>query len=200
MSGIIAKERITAYRKFDPYQKFVSPEKIEQVVSDHFGYSIEEIGCKSRKTKICYCRHMMMYFLTNFTRLPLTYIGEKYGGRDHTTVISAKDKIKDMIETDDVVFYEVKAITEKLFDMDVKINSEENLVSVAAQAIHILNNLNNANKQWDDNPGFSARQNLRRWRQISEDFLKAISDREYSNNKVSLKIELTYDTSIQKEA
>lgn len=71
---------------------------IKQVVAKEFNIKIDDLSSKARPKNIAYPRQIAMYLSRELTDLSLPKIGEEFGGRDHTTVMHACDKIKDDIE------------------------------------------------------------------------------------------------------
>ncbi|MCC8059965.1 MAG: chromosomal replication initiator protein DnaA [Clostridiales bacterium] len=71
----------------------VTPEKIIQVVSDHFNLTPLDILSQKRTKEIVYPRQIAMYLCRHMTNVPLQEIGRVLGGRDHTTIIHGIDKI-----------------------------------------------------------------------------------------------------------
>ena len=71
---------------------------IKQVVAKEFNIKIDDLSSKARPKNIAYPRQIAMYIARELTDLSLPKIGEEFGGRDHTTVMHACDKIKDDIE------------------------------------------------------------------------------------------------------
>ena len=55
-----------------------------------------------------------MYLSRKLTDMSLPKIGEEFGGRDHTTVIHAYEKISENLKTDDTLQHTVNNITKKL--------------------------------------------------------------------------------------
>jgi chromosomal replication initiator protein len=60
----------------------------------YFGFTIEEICGPSRNHALVQARHIAMYLCRELTDLSLPNIGREFGGRDHTTVLAAYNKIK----------------------------------------------------------------------------------------------------------
>jgi len=82
--------------------KKITVELIKEVVSKEFNLKVEDFNSKKRTRSIAYPRQIAMYLTRELTDLSLPKIGENFGGRDHTTVIHAYDKIKeDMKENED---------------------------------------------------------------------------------------------------
>ena len=75
--------------------------RIKEKVSSVFGVKMEDFNSKKRTRSISYPRQIAMYLSRELTDLSLPKIGEEFGGRDHTTVIHAHDKITKDIETNE---------------------------------------------------------------------------------------------------
>ena len=72
----------------------ITPDLILQATSDMFGFTIEEIKGKSRQRPLVTARQIAMYVFRDSTDLSYPAIAREFGGRDHTTVIHAVEKIK----------------------------------------------------------------------------------------------------------
>ncbi len=73
---------------------------IKDAVSQFYNIKSEDFNSKRRTRSIAYPRQIAMYLARTMTDLSLPKIGEEFGGRDHTTVIHAHDKILSDIEKD----------------------------------------------------------------------------------------------------
>ena len=78
----------------------ISVNKIKEKVSTVFGIKMDDFNSKKRTKAIAYPRQIAMYLSRELTDLSLPKIGNEFGGRDHTTVIHAHDKISKDIEKD----------------------------------------------------------------------------------------------------
>ena len=74
-------------------KKPVTIDKIQDIVSDFYKIKLEDFMAKKRTRQIAYPRQIAMYLCRELTSASLPRIGELFGGRDHTTVIHAHDKI-----------------------------------------------------------------------------------------------------------
>jgi len=97
----------------DPEQDLALANKIKAVVCGYFEISTGEIEACLRKREITFPRHCAMYFTERLTGLSLKSIGSLYGGRDHSTVIYARDLLNDLLDTDKEVRRKIAEI-EKL--------------------------------------------------------------------------------------
>ncbi|WP_077369288.1 chromosomal replication initiator protein DnaA [Anaerosalibacter sp. Marseille-P3206] len=78
----------------------ITVDLIKEVVSKNFNIKMEDFNSKKRTRAIAYPRQVAMYLCRELTDLSLPKIGDEFGGRDHTTVIHACDKIAIDIEDD----------------------------------------------------------------------------------------------------
>ncbi|NLY32341.1 MAG: chromosomal replication initiator protein DnaA [Firmicutes bacterium] len=97
-----------------PDEEPISIAKIQRVVADYFNLSIEDMKAKKRTNAVAHPRQIAMYLCRELTDLSLPKIGEEFGGRDHTTVMNAQDKIRSSIETNPSVAHQVEAIKKLL--------------------------------------------------------------------------------------
>lgn len=74
----------------------VTPNSVLEIVSEEMGIDLEELRGNSRKREISTARQICMYLLRSHTDLSLPKIGGILGGKDHTTVLYAIDKISEL--------------------------------------------------------------------------------------------------------
>ena len=99
----------------DNTQMLVIPiEKIQDAVGAFYGVSVKEMKGSRRVQNIVLARQVAMYLSREMTDNSLPRIGKEFGGKDHTTVIHAYEKIKSMVETDDNLRLEIQSIKKKL--------------------------------------------------------------------------------------
>jgi len=75
--------------------KQISIELIQQAIADHYHLKMDDFKAKKRTRAIAYPRQIAMYLARELTDASLPKIGEEFGGRDHTTVLHAHDKISE---------------------------------------------------------------------------------------------------------
>lgn len=85
----------------------ITPERILAATSELFGFPIEEIRGKSRRRPLVTARQTSMYVFRQLTELSYPAIAREFGGRDHTTVIHAVDKIEALMKERRQVFDQV---------------------------------------------------------------------------------------------
>lgn len=110
----VAAEAIRA-RKNEALQITVIPiEKIQTEVGKFYNVSVNEMKGSRRVQNIVLARQVAMYLAREITDNSLPRIGREFGGKDHTTVMHAYEKIKGMIEIDDNLRLEIQTIKKKL--------------------------------------------------------------------------------------
>ncbi|MCQ3944340.1 MAG: chromosomal replication initiator protein DnaA, partial [bacterium] len=77
----------------------VRPQAVINKTAQYFSYKVAELTGSSRKAPLTAARHTAMYLLYEELSLPYVQIGELFGGRDHTTVIHAVEKIKEELKS-----------------------------------------------------------------------------------------------------
>lgn len=103
-----------ALADFLPQRSDISAGEVLAVVSKYFGISTERILGRDRSKDVALPRQVAMYLMREQGGISLPKIGEELGGRDHTTVMYACDKVADMIERDDRVRRQVLQLREQL--------------------------------------------------------------------------------------
>ncbi|MGM0420032.1 MAG: chromosomal replication initiator protein DnaA [Bacillota bacterium] len=96
--------------------KEITISHIKKIVADYYNLNLEKIDSKKRTQNIVFPRQIAMYLSRELTDASLPMIGDSFGGRDHTTVMHAHNKISEKYE-EEVNF---KKTIDKLIE---KINS-----------------------------------------------------------------------------
>jgi chromosomal replication initiator protein len=92
----------------------ITIEQIQAAVCEAFRVSLAELKGDKRSQDIVYPRQVAMYLARELTDLSLPKIGAKFGGRDHSTVIHAKDKISKLLVEDREAFNLVQDLTARI--------------------------------------------------------------------------------------
>jgi chromosomal replication initiator protein len=87
---------------------------IQEVVGEKYNIRLEDFAAKKRTRSIAFPRQIAMYLSRELTDFSLPKIGEEFGGRDHTTVIHAHEKISKLLEDDTNLNRELEEIKEEL--------------------------------------------------------------------------------------
>jgi len=78
----------------------ISPNKIIKSVADYYNLDKQQISGKTRTKNVSNARHISIYLCRKLLDLPYTKIGEYFGGRDHSTIMSAYTKVEGQIKKD----------------------------------------------------------------------------------------------------
>ena len=76
-----------------PTPRQITIESIQEAVASYFSVTVTDLISKRRTRQIAFPRQIAMYLSRELTELSLPMIGDTFGGRDHTTVLHAYDKI-----------------------------------------------------------------------------------------------------------
>jgi len=98
-----------------PQRSDVDPSKIIELVAKEWQTTVEALLGRDRSHKIAQPRQVAMYLLRKETDASLPQIGETLGGRDHTTVMYAIDKIANEIETKTDLRKRVVSVKQQLY-------------------------------------------------------------------------------------
>jgi len=113
--GIKEAKGILATYLNNPYKKASHPVILKNV-ADFYNISLNDLLKRSRKKEIVRPRQIAMFLLREETKLSFPEIGQKLGGRDHSTVIHAYEKIKREDSTDEVLKQELVLIRERVYN------------------------------------------------------------------------------------
>jgi chromosomal replication initiator protein len=94
--------------------KHVTIDSIQDIVSSYFNLRVEDLKSQRRTRNVAYPRQIAMYLSRKLTDMSLPKIGEEFGGRDHTTVIHAYEKISGNLKTDDSLQHTINELTKKV--------------------------------------------------------------------------------------
>ena len=89
-------------------REVMTTDTILDCVCDYYNISKEDILGKKRNKELVDPRQICIYLITEMLNLPLVAIGQAMGGRDHTTVIHARDKIAEQLKTSDKLAMQVE--------------------------------------------------------------------------------------------
>lgn len=98
-----------------PQRSAFEPEHVVDVVASSFGITSEKLMGRDRSRSATLPRQVVMYLLRQEANVSLPQIGEAMGGRDHTTVMYACEKVAGLIERDDHLRRQVLQIRDKLY-------------------------------------------------------------------------------------
>jgi chromosomal replication initiator protein len=98
----------------DGEKRELSAEFIQEVVAGYYGITVDELKGKKRTANIAFARHVAMYLCYMIMGTPLTKIGQDFGGRDHTTILHAYNKINEEFTKNPHVQEQIKEIERRI--------------------------------------------------------------------------------------
>jgi len=108
------KSILSAYLSV-PYRK-TSPQNVLKAVADFYNIPLNDLMKRSRKKEVVRPRQIAMYLLREEIKLSFPEIGQKLGGRDHSTVIHACDKIRKDEASNEPMKQELVLIKERIYN------------------------------------------------------------------------------------
>lgn len=109
LAEMVLKDLITD----DGAQEITSTAILGQTAA-YFNISLEELCSKSRTRTLVTARQIAMYLCRELTDMSLPKIGQEFGGRDHTTVIHADRKIRELMAERRAIYNQVTELTNKI--------------------------------------------------------------------------------------
>ena len=102
----------------DSSSDIISIDHIVNATCDYFHVKKEDLIGKKKNKEIVVPRQICIYLICDILEqgMPLASIGEYFGGRDHTTVMHARDKISEEIKTSDITAAQVKDIRDRIYN------------------------------------------------------------------------------------
>jgi chromosomal replication initiator protein len=81
-------------------EKVITIDQIQRKVCDFFGIKLSDLKAKTRTKAIAFPRQIAMYLARQLTHASLAEVGRAFGGKDHTTVLHAVDKVQALLQDD----------------------------------------------------------------------------------------------------
>ncbi|HEX7951036.1 MAG TPA: chromosomal replication initiator protein DnaA [Candidatus Limnocylindrales bacterium] len=113
--GIELAQAVLSNVLYNPKKRLVTPERIAKVVSDYYSVPIEVLQGQKRDKAIVVPRQIAMFLMRAETDVSLLRIGAELGGRDHSTVLHACDKITREVAVNDELRREIAAVRELIY-------------------------------------------------------------------------------------
>ena len=89
-------------------------EQVQQIIANNYNISLEDLKGKRKSNDITIPRQIAMYICRIYLKESLPKIGAEFGGKDHTTVMHAVNKIKKEVETNDELNIEINKVISQL--------------------------------------------------------------------------------------
>jgi chromosomal replication initiator protein len=81
-------------------EKIITIEQIQRKVAETYGLKLADLKAKNRTKAVAFPRQIAMYLARQLTHASLSEVGRAFGGKDHTTVLHAVDKIQVLLQED----------------------------------------------------------------------------------------------------
>ncbi|MBR0137210.1 MAG: chromosomal replication initiator protein DnaA [Erysipelotrichaceae bacterium] len=101
--------------RIDKKQSEITVNDIIYAVADYYGLTKQQLVSKTRTKNIANARHIAMYMSRKYLDVSFDRIGKEFGGRDHTTVLSAYEKIDDLVKENESYKQIISEIRKQLF-------------------------------------------------------------------------------------
>ena len=95
-------------------ERIITIEQIQRKVSDFFGLKLSDLKAKNRTRAIAFPRQVAMYLARQLTNSSLLEIGRAFGGKDHTTVLHAVEKIRLLQQEDPKLRKTVETLSQEI--------------------------------------------------------------------------------------
>ncbi|MCL2061433.1 MAG: chromosomal replication initiator protein DnaA [Firmicutes bacterium] len=102
----------------DKNEEFVTAERVIYCTCKYYNVRSEDLTGKKKNREIVEPRQVCIYLITELLSLPLASIGSLFGGRDHTTVMHARDKIAGLVQSNIKIKVAVSDIKEMVLKRD----------------------------------------------------------------------------------
>jgi chromosomal replication initiator protein len=99
-------------------KKGVNHQNVVTLVSEFYNITQEDLLNKGRKQEVAWARQVAMYIMRSELNLSYPSIGEKFGGRDHTTALHAFEKINKELETNEKLKEALLSLRERLYNLE----------------------------------------------------------------------------------
>jgi chromosomal replication initiator protein len=94
----------------------ISVDAVQRVTAERYNCRFSDMKSKKRTKQIAFPRQIAMYLSRELTSHSLSEIGAAFGGKDHTTIMHAYEKIEDLLTTDIILLSEVNSLKKQLLE------------------------------------------------------------------------------------
>ncbi len=95
-------------------EKIITIEHIQRKAAEFFGIKLSDMRAKNRTKAVAFPRQIAMFLARHLTHASLTEVGRSFGGKDHTTVLHAVEKIQGMLQDDPKFKKTVDTLTQSI--------------------------------------------------------------------------------------
>ncbi len=97
-----------------PRPKKITIETIQKTVAEYYGIQMNELLSKKRHKQVVFPRQVAMYLCRHLTDASYPQIGDQFGGRDHSTVLHAHDKVAKELPENNELFLSIEELCKKI--------------------------------------------------------------------------------------
>jgi len=98
-------------------QTTIGAEEMMKIVADHFKVRVNDLKSNTRAKQIVVPRQICMYLIKKFLDKSLVDIGKVFGGKDHTTVMNALERVKYLQQTDQDIFKDIEELEGRIHNI-----------------------------------------------------------------------------------
>ncbi len=95
--------------------RFITPTEVINQIGNYYGVGVQQLKGEKRTKTIVWPRQILMFILRHDLKLPLEEVGRLLGGRDHTTVLHATDKVRGELDQNHKFAAEMADVKRKIF-------------------------------------------------------------------------------------
>jgi chromosomal replication initiator protein len=103
-----------------PKQANMSMDIIQRVAAEEFNLSPNDLKGKKKTATIVFPRQLAMYIIREMTEFSTTEIGQAFGGRDHTTVMHACQRIEERLRADPALDTKIESLKRKIKESNAR--------------------------------------------------------------------------------
>ena len=107
-------DKITEFNETLVNNSFYTLNDKKPIIGTYFNINKDDLASNKRSNDIAYPRQIAMYLCRDIANMSYPQIGIDFGGRDHSTVMSSCEKIKDELKTNNQLVKIIDEITKKL--------------------------------------------------------------------------------------
>ena len=110
----LAVESVSSIMNVKDAERTLSEERIISAVADYYNLTVSQLKGNVRTSQLALARHIAMYLIRTMLDVPFKKIGQTFGGKDHSTVMNAVEKIESNLKTNSQLAQAIHEIQKEL--------------------------------------------------------------------------------------
>lgn len=110
----LAIESVSSIINVKETERMLSEERIIEVAADYYNLTVSQLKGNVRTSQLALARHISMYLIRTMLDVPFKKIGQTFGGKDHSTVMSAVEKVESNLKTNPQLSQAIHEIQNRL--------------------------------------------------------------------------------------